>query len=116
MGGLISGHHHVTGAPPVPWWPFVDNVQVPIVPKLPQRAAKTDLLGLLRLWQQPGGTQILPVIRQLYLLPLHNLLLEDPQLITDGVPSGGDLQRGHGIQIAGSQPPQASVAKAGVRL
>ena len=56
------------------------------------------------------------VIGQLHLLAIHNLLLEDPQLITDGVPSGGDLQRGHGIQIAGSQPPQASVAKAGVRL
>ena len=74
------------------------------------------LLRLLRTGQQPCAAYILPVVRQLHLLAFHDLLLEKTQLIADGIPRGGDLQRGHAVQIAGGQTAKAAVAEAGVRL
>ena len=44
------------------------------------------------------------------------LLAEDAQLIADGVARGGDVERGHGIQIAGGEAAEAAVAEARVGL
>ena len=57
-----------------------------------------------------------PVVGELQLLAVHDLLLEDAQLVADGVAVGGDLQGGQAVQIAGRQTAQAAVAQARVGL
>ena len=79
-------------------------------------AAKVDLLGVLRAGDKPGGAQLQPVVRQLHLLAVHDLLLENAQLIADGVARSRDLQGGGGLQIAGRQTAQAAVAQTRVGL
>ena len=112
----VAGDLHVAGHCPDHRGVLVDHVQVAVVPELPDGAAEADLLSLLGLGQQPGGAQPLPVVGQFHLLALYDLLLEDAQLIADGIAGGGDLQRGHGIQIAGGQAAQAAVAQCRVGL
>ena len=90
--------------------------QVSVVPAGTDGAAEMDLLRLLGLGQQPRVAQRLPVIRQLHLLALHDLLLEQAQLVADGITGRGDLQRRHTVQIAGGQTAQTAVAETGVRL
>ena len=114
--GVVTGDHHVAGNGQNLGGILVDDVQVAVGPELTQGAAEGDLHGFLGLGQQPGGAQILPVVGHLDLLAFHDLLAEDTQLIADGIAGGGDLQRGHGVQIAGSQTAQTAVAEAGVRL
>ena len=75
-----------------------------------------DGLSLVGLGQQPSGANTLPVIRQLHLLTFHDLLLKNTQLIADGIAGGGDVQRGHGVQIAGGQAAQTAVAQTCVRF
>ncbi|MPM68013.1 hypothetical protein SDC9_114939 [bioreactor metagenome] len=116
MAGVIPGDFHIAGDGQHRGAPLLHNVEMPVVPKLPQRAAEADLPGLLRLWQQPCGADALPRVGQLHLLALHNFLLKNPQFIADGIPCGGNFQRAHGIQIACGQTAQAAVAKARVRL
>ena len=116
MVRTVARHHHVTGNGLHRRGIFVDDVEMTVLPEFPQRAAETDDLGLVGLWQQPCRADALPVVRQLYLLALHNLLLENTQLIADGVAGGGNFQCGHGIEIAGGQPPETAVAEARVRL
>ena len=79
-------------------------------------AAEADLLGLIHLGDEPGVAQAQPVVGLLHLLAVHDLLLEDAQLVADGIAGSGDLQGGHGVQVAGGQTAQAAVAQAGVRL
>ena len=98
--GIVLMHHH----------------QVAVIPPGADLAAEVDLLRLLRLGHEPRIAQILPVIGQLHLLAVHDLLLEDTQLVADGVAGGGDLQRGHAVQIAGRQTAQTAVAETGIRL
>ena len=93
----VAGDLHVAGHGLDHRGVLIDDVQVAVVPELPHGAAETDLLGLRGLWHQPGRTQVLPVVRQLYLLALHDLLLEDAQLVADGIAGGRDLQRSHGV-------------------
>ena len=59
--GIVLMHHH----------------QVAVVPPGADLAAKVDLLRLLRLGHEPCIAQILPVVGQLHLLAVHDLLLED---------------------------------------
>lgn len=87
--GVVTGHHHVAGDGHDRGGVFVDDVQVPVIPEFPKGAAEVNSLGFLGLGQQPGGAQILPVIRQLHLLAFHDLLLEDTQFIADGVSVAG---------------------------
>ena len=79
-------------------------------------AAEVDFLSVLRAGGEPRAAQVLPVVGQLHLLAVYDLLLEDTKLIADGVAGGGDLQGGHGFQIAGGQAAQAAVAQTGIRL
>ena len=116
MVGAVAGDLHVAGDGQHAGVVLVHHMQVPVVPEAAHLAAEVDLLGLLQLGQQPGVAQLHPVVRQLHLLALHDLLLEDAQLIADGIARGRDLQRGHAVQIAGGQTAQAAVAQAGVRL
>ena len=114
--GVVAGDLHVAGHGQHAGVVLMHHHQVAVVPAGANLAAEVDLLRLLQLGQQPCVAQLHPVVRQLHLLSLHDLLLEDAQLIADGVAGGGDVQRGHAVQIAGGQTAQTAVAQAGVRL
>ena len=87
-----------------------------LVPLLLDLAAEVDGLGLVYLGDEPGVAQAQPVVGQLHLLPVHNLLLENAQLVADGVAPGGYVQGGHGVQIAGGQTAQTAVSESRVGL
>ena len=114
--GVIARDLHVAGHRQHAGIVLMHHHQVAVVPAGADGAAEVDLLRLLGLGQQPRVAQGLPVVGQLHLLALHDLLLEKAQLIADGVAGGGDLQGGHTVQIAGSQAAQAAVAQTRVRL
>ena len=115
--GVVAGDLHVLGHRQ---HRVVAGVLHPVaalvIPLVLHLAAEVDLLHLVHLGDQPGVAQAQPVVGQLHLLAVHDLLLENAQLIADGVAGGGNLQGGHGVQIAGGQAAQAAVAQAGVGL
>ena len=115
--GLVAGDLHVPGDGQDGGVAHVLRVVDPVfVPAVHDLAAEVDLLSFLHLGNQPGVAQAQPVVGQLLLFAVDDLLLEDAQLIADGIAGGGNLQGGHGVQIAGRQTAQAAVAQTGVRL
>ena len=116
MGGVIAGHGHVAGHGQHLGVVLVDHVEPVAVPELPEGAAEVDLLHLVGAGDQPGVALVLPVVGELHLLAVHDLLLEDAQLVADRVAAGGDLQGGQAVQVAGGQTAQTAVAQARVGL
>ena len=114
--GAVTCHGHVAGHSQHPGVVLVDHVHPAAVPEFTELSAEMDLLHLIRAGDQPGVALILPVVGQLQLLSIHDLLLEDAQLIADGIAVGGDLQGGQAVQTAGRQTAQAAVAQSRVRL
>ena len=57
-----------------------------------------------------------PEIRSLILQAMGEVLMEQTAVISEAYAVSGKIQGGHRIQEAGSQPAQASVAQAGLRL
>src|SRR5262249_40511378 len=76
-----------------------------------ERAVKLDLHGLVRTRHFPRVRAAEPVIRLLVLPAVLNRLFEDPVLISQAVPHGRNLHRGHGVDKASRQPPQPAVAQ-----
>ena len=64
----------------------------------------------------PDVAVLQPVVRQLHLLSLHQLLAEQAVLITDGAAHGRNVQAGQAVQEAGRQSAQAAVAQRGFGL
>ena len=117
MAGLVAGDLHIPGDGQHGGVAGVLGVVVALaVPAVLHFAAEADLLRLVHLGDEPGIAQAQPVVGQLHLLAIDDLLLEDTQLVADGVAGGGDLQGGHGVQIAGGQTAQTAVAQAGIGL
>ena len=116
MVGVVAGDLHVAGDGQHTGVVLMDHHQVVVVPAGADLAAEADLLGLLQLGQQPRVAQLHPVVGKLHLLALHDLLLENTQLIADGVARRRDLQGGHAVQIAGGQAAQTAVAETCIRL
>ena len=115
--GAVAGDLHVLGHGQHVAAPLVDHGVAAVgVPHVLHGAAEADLLYLVHLGDEPGVAQAQPVVGQLHLLAVHDLLLEEAQLVADGVAGGGDLQGGHGVQVAGGQTAQAAVAQTGVGL
>ena len=114
--GLVAGDLHVPRDGQHGGVAHMLGVVDPVLPAVDDLAAETDLLRLLHLGDKPCVAQTQPVVGQLLLLAIDNLLLEDAQLVADGVAGGGNLQGSHGIQIAGGQTAQSAVAQTGVRL
>ena len=114
--GVVAGDGHVAGDGQHPGVPLVDDVQVVVGPELPEGSAKVDLLHLVGPGDDPGVALVLPVVGQLHLLAVHDLLPEQAQLVADGVAAGGDLQGGQAVQVAGGQAAQAAVAQPRVGL
>ena len=117
VAGLVTGDLHVAGNGQNGGVTHVLGAVVAVlVPVIDDLAAEANLLGLVHLGDEPGIAQAHPVVGQLDLLAVDDLLLEQTQLIADGVAGGGDLLSGHGVQIAGSQTAQTAVAQTGVGL
>ena len=116
MVGVVAGDLHIAGDGQHTGVVLMDHHQVVVVPAGADLTAEADLLGLLQLGQQPRVAQLHPVVGKLHLLALHDLLLENAQLIADGVARRRDLQGGHAVQIAGGQAAQTAVAQARIGL
>ena len=79
-------------------------------------AAQLDLHGLVLPGVDPHIAHAQPIVGELHLPAVHDLLLEDAELVADGKAGDRHVQAGGGVHIAGGQPPQAAVAQTGVRL
>ena len=77
---------------------------------------ETNLYGLVWLPEFPGKAISQPVIRNLYLLVIDNLLLKEAVLITDTAAMSRQAQRSHGIDEASCQTAKAAVAETCIRL
>ena len=115
--GLIAGDQHIHGHSQhigaahllTDKFPLLVNIRV-------DAAAKADRLALFPPGHEPGIAQFQPLIRQLDLPAVGDLLFEQAQLITDGIADGGNFLGSHALQIAGGQSAQAAVTQAGIRL
>ena len=115
--GAVTGDLHILGHGQHVVAALVDHGVLAVgAPHVLHGAAEVDLLGLVHLGDEPAVGDVQPVVGQLHLLAVHDLLLEETQLVADGVAGGGDLQGGHGLQIAGGQTAQTAVAQTGVGL
>ena len=57
-----------------------------------------------------------PVIGNFDLPTVHNGLAEHAVVVADAVAKAWNIERGHGVQKTGRQPPQAAVAQSRIRL
>ena len=65
---------------------------------------------------QPDRTARQPVVRGFGLPAVDDPLLEDAEFVEERIPHCREVLGGHRVEVAGCKPPQAAVAKAGVRL
>ena len=79
-------------------------------------AAELDLDSAARAGDLPGVAVAQPLVGDLHLPAVLDLLVEDAELVADAVADGRDLQRGQRVQVAGRQPAQAAVAQPGLLL
>ncbi len=64
----------------------------------------------------PRIAQLEPFIRLLDLISIHNALRKNPEVVTQAIADRRQVQRGHRIQKARRQPPQAAIAQSGVHF
>ena len=79
-------------------------------------AAKAHFHRLIRAHDFPQVAVFQPVVGQLHLVAVHDLLLEKAVFIADGAAHGGQFQRRQRIEKTGGQAAQAAVAQARLRL
>jgi hypothetical protein len=60
--------------------------------------------------------EVQPVVRDLDLVAVDDLLLEDAVAVAQAVAPSGEVQRGQGVQETRSQATEAAVAQRGVVL
>src|SRR6266511_3118897 len=60
----------------------------------------------------PRIAEAKPLVRDLHLPAIADLLVEDPELVADAVADRRDLKRCERIEVAGRKPPEATVAEA----
>ena len=74
-------------------------------------AAPVDVIGDIGLGDLPGVAVAQPLVGDLRLPAVADLLVEDAELVADAVADGRALQRRQRVEIAGGQPAQAAVAQ-----
>ena len=92
------------------------NVVILLVPVFLEISLEVHVNGKLRPGIQPDGAARQPVVRQLGLPAVFQLLLEDAVLVADGVAHCRVRLGGKGVHIAGGKTAQPSVAQTCVRL
>ena len=86
------------------------------VPVRRDLSAEAYLYHVLVAGDQPALSGDAPVVCQLGLLPVLELLAEDSELIADGITRSLNAEGGHAVHVAGSETAETAVAEAGVRL
>ena len=114
--GVVTGNIHVVGHSHDGLIVDVGHTVLAVVVPAVGLAAELDLYSLVLSGHQPHIAHSQPVIGELHLPTVDDLLLEDAELIADGVARAGNTQSGGRIHIAGSQTAQTAVAQTGVRL
>ena len=79
-------------------------------------AAKADLHGVVLARVQPHAAHIQPVVGELHLPAVHDLLAENAELIADGIARHAVAKPRRSIHVARRQPPQTAVSKPRVGL
>ena len=87
-----------------------------VVPVFLHAAAEAYLDRVLIARDEPALGRALPVVRRLGLAAVLYLLLEDAELVADGIARRRDALGGHGVHIAGGETAEAAVAEARVGL
>ena len=95
---------------------LVQDVVIPIVPKFFDVSAKVDIDCVLRDALQPDFAAGQPLVRQLGLPAVDNLLFEDTKFIQNRITHGRVAAGCQCIHKAGSQSAQTAVAQTGIRL
>ena len=93
---------------------MLGDLELAVVVPLVDLAAKADLDRVVLLRDEPDVAHLQPVVRQLHLPAVDDLLLEDAELIADREAGGRVAETGQGVEIAGGQPSETAVAEAGV--
>ena len=112
--GVVAGDIEVVGNGHDRGVAVLGDLELAVVVPLVDLAAEADLHGVVLLGHQPDVAHLEPVVRQLHLPAVHDLLLEDAELIADGEAGGGVAQTGQRVKIAGGQTAQTAVAESGV--
>lgn len=99
----ITGNFHITRNGDDSIVIFVHHMQMTIAPHLAELSAEVHLFALFRLGNQPRSSHGLPVVGQFHLLAVHDALLENTEFIAQRIAGGRNTQRGHRVEIAGSQ-------------
>ena len=87
-----------------------------LIPVRLDAAAEADLHRVLIARDKPALGRGAPIVGDLDLLAVFDLLAEHAELIAQAVARGGDVLRGHAVHIAGGEAAQTAVAETGVRL
>ena len=96
---------------------FVDELETAVFHLLHVGiAVELDVDGLVRLAVLPGKTVLEPVVRNLDLVAVDNLLLEQTVLVADAAAVTRQTMRCHRVDEAGSETAEAAVAEARIRL
>ena len=114
--GVVAGDVEVVGNGHDGGVAVLGHLELAVVIPLPDLAAEADLHRVVLLGDQPDVAHLEPVVGELHLPAVHDLLLEDAELVADGVAGGGIAETGEGVQVAGGQAAQAAVAQARVGI
>ena len=95
---------------------FVQDMVVAVVPELLDAAAEVDVHRMLGDALQPDFAAGQPLVGQLGLPAVDDLLLEDAEFVQDGVAHCWVAAGGQRVHKAGGKTSKAAVAKAGVRF
>ena len=87
-----------------------------LVGPLVDLAAEANLHGVILARVQPHTAHIQPVVGELHLPAVHDLLTENAELIADGIARHAVAKPRRSIHVARRQPPEAAVAEPRVGL
>ena len=114
---VIAHHRHIIGHRHDSGWVLVDQLQLPVAQILHVSIAEEfHVNGLISLAILPGKTILKPVVGNLRLLAIYDLLLKEAELVVEAAAVARQAVGRHGIDEAGSQAPQAPVAQACIRF
>ena len=92
------------------------RLELAVVHPFMDRSAEADLDGVVLSRVQPHVAQPQPVVRELDLPAVDDLLPEDAKLIADGKARHRIAKSGRRIHVARGKPPQTAVSEPRVRL
>ena len=87
-----------------------------LIPVRLNAAAEAHLHRVLIARNKPSLSSSTPVVGDLGLTAVFDLLAEHAEFIAEAVARGGNILRSHAVHIAGGKTAQAAVTEAGVRL